>query len=163
MVSRPGLVSITVSGRTRYYALVYATLFDVGIALFDAKYAYNFWRPITAIRNGDIDGNPATEPDLGWNSLIDAPLHPEYPCAHCNSSAAFGTVVLGLIEPGRRLVLRSGSNPRREYAAPGDLAADAINARVYSGIHFRFSAEAGAAMGKRLGEYILATQLRPLP
>ena len=155
--------SPTVSGRTRYYALVYATLFDVGIALFDAKYAYNFWRPITAIRNGDIDGNPATEPDLGWNALIDAPLHPEYPCAHCNSSAAFGTVVLGLIEPGRRLVLRSGSNPRREYAAPGDLAADAMNARVYSGIHFRFSAEAGAAMGKRLGEYILATQLRPLP
>lgn len=154
--------SPTVSGRARYYALVYATLFDAGIAHFDAKYFYNFWRPITAIRNGDLDGNAATEPDFGWNSLLDAPMHPEYPCAHCNTSAAFGTVVLGLVPPGQRVIVRSRSSPRREYATAADLAADAINARVYSGIHFRNSAEVGAALGKRIGEYML-TQLRPLP
>lgn len=153
----------TVAGRARYYALVYAAMFDASVAHFDAKYAYHFWRPITAIRNGDLDGNPATEPDAGWNSLIDAPLHPEYPCAHCNVGAAFAVVVAGLGEPGRRIVLRSGSNPRREFATPADVAADVVNARVYSGIHFRNSGEAGAAMGKRIGDYLLATQLRPLP
>ncbi|MFO1305305.1 MAG: PA-phosphatase, partial [Burkholderiales bacterium] len=111
---------------------------------------------------GDLDGNSATEQDLGWTSLVDAPLHPEYPCAHCNTSAAFGTVVLGLAPPGKRLVIRSGNNPPREYESAAALAAEVVNARVWSGIHFRNSAETGAAMGKRVGEYILM-QLKPLP
>ncbi len=53
------------------------------IAVFDAKYKYEFWRPITAIRNGDIDGNPATERDATWQPIDATPMHPEYPCAHC--------------------------------------------------------------------------------
>ncbi len=73
------------------------TLSDASIAYFDAKYAYNFWRPITAIRNGDIDGNDATERDESWLPLVDTPLHPEYPCAHCNVGAAFATVVVSYL------------------------------------------------------------------
>jgi len=68
-----------------------------------------------------------------------------------------------LVGPGRRVVIRGGDNGRREFASASDIAADIVNARVYSGIHFRNSAEAGVAMGKQLGEYVLATQLRPLP
>ena len=153
----------SVAGSARYYALLYAILVDAAIAHFDSKYTYNFWRPITAIRNGDLDGNPATEPDAGWTSLVESPPHPEYPCAHCNTGTAFATVLAGLVGPGRRVAIRGADNARREFASASEVAADIVNARVYSGIHFRNSAEVGAAMGKQLGEYVLATQLRPLP
>jgi hypothetical protein len=153
----------SIAASARYYALLYAILVDTAIAQFDSKYTYNFWRPVTAIRNGDLDDNPATEPDAGWTSLVEAPLHPEYPCAHCNTGTAFATVLAGLVCPGRRIVIRGGDNGRREFASASDLAADIVNARVYSGIHFRNSAEAGAVMGKQLGDYVVATQLRPLP
>ena len=53
------------------------------IAIFDAKYTYNFWRPVTAIRNGDLDGNEETTRDPAWEPIIATPMHPEYPCAHC--------------------------------------------------------------------------------
>lgn len=65
---------------------------DVFIAVFDAKYHYEFWRPITAIRNGDIDDNPATEPEAAWQPIADTPMHPEYPCAHCISAATLESV-----------------------------------------------------------------------
>jgi len=153
----------SVAGSARYHALLYAILVDAAIAHFDSKYTYNFWRPITAIRNGDLDGNPATDPDAGWTSLVESPPHPEYPCAHCNTGTAFATVLAGLVGPGRRVAIRGADNARREFASASEVAADIVNARVYSGIHFRNSAEAGVAMGKQLGEYVLATQLRPLP
>jgi len=153
----------SVAGSARYHALLYAILVDAAIAHFDSKYTYNFWRPITAIRNGDLDGNPATDPDAGWTSLVESPPHPEYPCAHCNTGTAFATVLAGLVGPGRRVAIRGADNARREFASASEVAADIVNARVYSGIHFRNSAEVGAAMGKQLGEYVLATQLRPLP
>ena len=63
------------------------------IAVFDAKYHYEFWRPITAIRNGDIDDNPATERDAAWQPMEATPMHPEYPCAHCIESASLAGVV----------------------------------------------------------------------
>ena len=66
----------------RLYATAAQAMDDGMVAIFDAKYHYNFWRPVTAIRNGDADGNDATAADAGWVSLIDAPLHPEYPSAH---------------------------------------------------------------------------------
>ena len=78
----------TVPGRevtqnARLFAAVTQATDDALIAVFDAKYHYNFWRPVTAIRNGDIDGNDATERDPSWTPFIDTPMHPEYPCAHC--------------------------------------------------------------------------------
>jgi hypothetical protein len=76
-----------------FMAVTQATDDDALIAVFDAKYHYNFWRPVTAIRNGDIDGNDATERDPSWTPFIGTPMHPEYPCAHCVVSAAVGTVL----------------------------------------------------------------------
>ena len=66
---------------------------DALIAIMEAKYHYNFWRPVTAIRNGDADGNDATERDASWTPFIDTPMHPEYPCAHCVLASAVGTVL----------------------------------------------------------------------
>ena len=77
----------------RFMALASAAAADAFIAVFDAKYHYDFWRPITAIRNGDIDDNPATELDATWQPIDNTPMHPEYPCAHCISSAAVASVI----------------------------------------------------------------------
>lgn len=77
----------------RLFALVEIATADAYIAVFDAKYTFNFWRPITAIRNGDMDGNDATNREPGWEPVIDTPLHPEYPCAHCITSAAARVVL----------------------------------------------------------------------
>jgi len=91
-----------------------AMAMDDGLtAVFDAKYTYNFWRPVTAIRNGDLDGNDATERDPGWTPLIDTPMHPEYPCAHCIVSASLGAVLQAELGSGPTPKLSSASHLRR--------------------------------------------------
>src|SRR4029079_17271020 len=77
----------------RFMALASTAAADAYIAVFDGKYHYDFWRPITAIRNGDVDDNPATERDATWQPIANTPMHPEYPCAHCISSAAIASVI----------------------------------------------------------------------
>ena len=77
----------------RLFAAVAQAMDDALIAVFDAKYHHQFWRPITAIRNADIDGNDATEREAGWLPLIDVPMHPEYPAAHSVLAAAMGSVL----------------------------------------------------------------------
>ena len=77
----------------RLFALTAVARADALIAVFDAKYHYEFWRPVTAIRNGDIDGNPATELDATWQPIANTPMHPEYPCAHCISSGAVAGII----------------------------------------------------------------------
>ena len=87
----------------RVMALTYMAFNDALVAVFDAKYAYNFWRPITAVRNGDLHNNAVIKRDPGWLPMVDAPAHPEYPCAHCISSAAVTAVLqsqLGDEQPG---------------------------------------------------------------
>ena len=71
-----------VTRNARLYAAVAQAMDDGMIGVFDAKYHYNFWRPSTAIRNGDIDGHDGTQRDASWSPLVDAPMHPEYPSAH---------------------------------------------------------------------------------
>jgi hypothetical protein len=128
---------------------------DAYIAVFDAKYTYNFWRPITAIRNGDIDGNPATSPDSNWMPLIDTPMHPEYPCAHCITAAAVATVLesefgSGAIDP---ITITSPTAPgvKHNWTRIQDYVTDVDNARVWAGVHYRFSTEVGEAMGRKIG------------
>jgi hypothetical protein len=138
---------------------------DALIAVFDAKYHYMFWRPFTAIRNGDIDGNDATERDATWLPLIDTPMHPEYPCAHCIVASAVGSVLAVEIGNGPSPVLRS-----RSPTAPGiertwnnvdDFVAEVAVARIYDGVHYRNSTEVGTAMGKKVGSLVAANALTP--
>jgi len=158
-----------ISDRARILALTNMAASDAGVAVFDAKYAYNFWRPLTAIRNGDIDGNDATERDAAWVPLLDAPMHPEYPCAHCITSTAVGEVlasVLGTGELATPLSAPAAGVPPAEAAVRSwrrvsDIATEMSNARIWSGIHFRNSTEVGAAMGREIGRYVLETQLKP--
>jgi hypothetical protein len=77
----------------RLFALVAVARADGLIAAFDANYHYEFWRPVTAIRNGDIDDNPAIERDAAWQPFEATPMHPEYTCAHCIESASLAGLV----------------------------------------------------------------------
>src|SRR5262249_52129405 len=81
----------------RFMALTSVAAVDAIIAVFDAKYKYEFWRPITAIRNGDIDGNPATVRDATWQPIDATPMHPEYTCAHCIVSSSVAAVIERLL------------------------------------------------------------------
>src|SRR5438552_10125564 len=102
-----------VTENARLLAVAAMAMDDGLTAVFDAKYAYNLWRPITAIRNGDLDGNDATERDPGWTPLIDTPMHPEYPCAHCIVSASLGAVLQAELGSGPTPKLSSASHLRR--------------------------------------------------
>jgi hypothetical protein len=146
----------------RLYALASMAAADSFIAVFDAKYAFNFWRPVTAIRNADQTGNAATPRDASWLPLGDTPMHPEYPCAHCISSAAVATVLAGFT--GDELGEISVSNPAmemtRRWKRLSEYRDEVSNARIWAGFHYRFSTEVGKDMGQRIGELVLNTQLR---
>ncbi len=144
----------------RLYAAVTQAMDDAMIGIFEAKYHYNFWRPATAIRNGDIDGNDATERDAGWTPLIDAPMHPEYPSAHGILAAAVGAVLQADLGKGPIPVLGTTSptakGAARHWSSVDDFVAEVAQARIYEGIHFRTSTEVGAAMGRKIGELAVA-------
>ena len=149
----------------RLYALASMAATDSFIAVFEAKYAYNFWRPVTAIRNADQTGNPATPRDASWLPLGETPMHPEYPCAHCISSAAVAAVLIGLVgdEVGE-ITLTSHLSPgvTRRWSTVSAYPEEVSNARIWAGFHYRFSTEVARDMGKRIGELTLATQLQPV-
>jgi hypothetical protein len=152
----------------RMFALIAMVGDDTGLATADAKMHYNFWRPITAIRNGEDDGNPATAPDPGWEPLIATPNHPEYPCAHCSGAAAIATVLkseVGAAPPGGvRVASRSIPNSIVQVIPTLDEWVKEVSAsRTYGGVHYRFSNEAGEEMGRAVAQMALAKVMRPLP
>ena len=140
----------------RLFAAVTQGMDDAVIAVFDAKYHYAFWRPITAIRNGDADGNDSTERDAGWTPLIDTPMHPEYPCAHCILAATVGTILKA--ESGRDPLPELATTSymvegvTRRWKSVDDFVQEVANARIYDGVHYRNSTEVGTAMGRQIGE-----------
>jgi hypothetical protein len=149
----------------RVYALVAMATADALIAVFDAKYAYNFWRPVTAIRNADIDGNDATERDAGWEPFIPTPMHPEYPCAHCISQSAAATVLeafFGDSIPPVKLTSTTAPGVTRTFTRLSDYVVEVINARVYDGVHYRTSGDVGAAMGRKIGEYTVKNYFKSI-
>ena len=148
----------------RLYALAQMAGMDAYIAVFDAKYTYNFWRPLTAIRNADITGNAATPREAGWLPLAETPMHPEYPCAHCITSAAVAAVLRAVAKDDvGELTVTSPTAPgvTRRWTRLEDYANEVSNARVWAGFHYRFSTVVGQDMGRKIGELTVATQLRP--
>ena len=149
-----------VLANARLFATVAQAMDDALIAVFDAKYTYSLWRPITAIRNGDVDGHDGTERDAAWAPLIDTPAHPEYPCAHCILAATVATV---LKAEGRErpLPVLTTSSPTaqgavRRWNSPEGFTQEVALARIVGGVHFRNSTEVGLAMGQRIGEWALS-------
>jgi hypothetical protein len=134
-------------------------LADSSVAVFEAKYHYAFWRPITAIRNGDLDGNSATERDATWQPLIPTAPHPEYPCGHCIGDGAATVILRSRFGNGTlpEIVLTTPELPGvvRRYTRLQQFSEEVDNARIWGGLHFRNSAEVAEDMGRRIGEYVL--------
>lgn len=148
----------------RLFALVSIATTDAFIAVFDAKYHYNLWRPMTAIRNGDMGGNSATPREAGWLPLVETPMHPEYPCAHCISSSAAANVmqlVLGNDLPEFSMTSPALPGVTRRWTSLKAYSDEVANARVYGGIHYRFSTVVGQEMGEKIAKLTLTTQLLP--
>lgn len=143
------------AANARLLATVAQAMDDALIAVFDAKYHYAFWRPVTAIRNADQDGNDATVREPNWVSLIDAPLHPEYPSAHSSLAAAVATVLGAELGKGPTPVLATSSptarGATRQWASLDDFVREVSNARIHGGIHYRNSTETGEAIGHKIG------------
>jgi PAP2 superfamily len=153
-----------VTDNARLFAVAAMAMDDALIAVFDAKYTYNFWRPVTAIRNGH-DGNDATTREAGWTPFIDTPMHPEYPCAHCIVSSSLGAVLAAEIGSRPSPTLSSASPTAqgavRTWATVDDFTKEVAVARIYDGVHYRNSTVVGSAMGKKIGELAVTSFPKP--
>ncbi len=153
----------TLSENAKTFALLAMAICDGSIAVFDTKYHYDLWRPVTAIPAGDVDGNPQTQADPSWLPLIPTPPFPGYASAHATLSGAAREVLerdFGV--KGHAITLTNAGLPGivLNYTDFGQICDDIDDARVYGGIHFRFDQKAGAHQGKMVGNYILTHHLR---
>ena len=154
---------LDVADAARFIAMIQVTYADAIIACFEAKYHYAFWRPITAIRAGDTDGNDATTGDPTWTTLLPGtPNHPDYPSAHSCLTPAAGLVIaefLGTPEIDFTIPSLTGLGDRH-YARAKDLEYEVSNARIWGGIHFRSAVEDGVEMSKKIAHQVLAHRFK---
>jgi len=149
----------------RMYALAEAAMADAQIACWDSKYFYNFWRPITAIRLGDQDGNPLTMADPEWQPLIDTPNFPEYPSGHADISGAIAHMLrlyFGSDELTFQMTTSNALAPQktRGFTRFSQAEREVINARVYVGIHYRNSDTTAGAQGRRVANWVFGHYMR---
>ena len=154
--------NMDLSSQARLFALFYLAASDASVACWDAKYEYNFWRPQLAITNGNADGNDQTPGDVAWKPFIATPPHPEYPSGHATNSSAMAKI----------LQLEFGDTPgvpitvtqtgiTRSWTSFSQGVDEVIDARVFSGIHFRNSDEVGARVGRQVAQFVSKHALRP--
>lgn len=148
----------------RLFALLNIALADAYIAGWDAKFQHDFWRPITAIRAAADDGNDATVPDAGWVPLLDTPPVQDHPSTHSIAGAAAAFVLASALGDASEFSLTSSTaeDPKvaRSYRRFSEAANENADSRVKAGIHFRFAANAGLALGSRIGEHVYNSRLR---
>ena len=149
----------------RLFMLLNVATFDAYVANLAAKYHYGFWRPVTAIRNGDRDGNDATERDAAWLSAAVTPFHPEYPCAHCVNDGAAGAVLKSVFGSGSvpefTVTFAAMPSVKHSYTSIRQLEDEVAMARIWGGMHYRNSNEVGQEQGRLVGDYVLKNFLRP--
>jgi hypothetical protein len=150
----------------RFMALAAIAINDAIIAVLDAKYHCNFWRPITAIRNGDNDGNPDTDREATWQPIANTPMHPEYPCAHCIQSGSVAGVVRAVFGTAEipEIAMTSPTAPgvTRRWTNMNAFTEEIANARIWAGFHYRFSTQVGTDMGLRVGDYVAKKVMQPI-
>jgi len=157
---------LSLEENARFFAMLATATADAIIACWDSKFTYNFWRPVTAIRAGDTDGNPATEPDVNWLAQVVTPNHPEYPAAHgCFSGSStetlrffFGTDDFNFTIDSKVAGL---TNAVRSYNNFSQALDEVLDARVYGGMHYRNSTQKGALLGKQVSRFVTAHFFRP--
>jgi hypothetical protein len=149
---------LSLADNARLFAMLSTASSDALIACWDSKYFYNFWRPVTAIRTGDTDGNPGTAPDPSWSALVVTPNHPEYPAAHgCFSGASAETLKFFFGTDHLDFTIHSNvsglTNPDRGYSRFSEALDEVAEARIYGGMHYRNSTHKGAIIGKQVSHF----------
>jgi len=154
----------TLSENARLFALLSIAIWDGIVACFETKYHFALWRPVAAIRAAQTDRNPKTLPDPNWEALVFTPPFPAYPSGH----ASFGGAARAVLEDefgadGHDIKLMNPAMPGvvLHYTSFKQITDEVDAGRIYGGVHFRFDQEAGALLGKRVGEYVLRHALRP--
>lgn len=157
-----GLPGRSLVDDARFLSLAEMAWLDTYVAMMDGKYAYNFWRPVTAIRGAASDGNDSTTADKDWEPLLNTPPHPEYPCGHCMSAAAVGTVID--LEFGKKMptiVIDADSSMLRRLTTAKEYIDDVGEARMLGGVHYRNSVDVGKAMGVSIGKLAVQRFFKP--
>jgi hypothetical protein len=153
------------SSTARLFALMYLAAADASIVCWDAKYTFNFWRPQHAIQQGDLDGNDRTFGDPTWTPLFPTPPHPDYLSGHTTNSNAMATVLKQIFgnKPGVPVVATSPTNPgfAREWESFAEGVEEVIDARIFSGIHYRTADEEGARVGRAVAQRVMSRVLQP--
>ena len=156
----------TLEQNARLFALVGIAQADAFIACWDNKYLYDHWRPVTAIRAAETDGNPDTVADPNWSSFIPTPNHPSYLSGHSSMSGASGAVLADFFGTDNINFTSSAegvSVPDRTFTSFSQASQEAADSRLYGGIHWTYDNDDGLALGRALGQHVFDTQLRPVP
>ena len=149
----------------RMFALIHMTVYDGYVAGWDSKYHWDFWRPYTAIRAGDTDGNPSTVKDTTWHSYLETPPVPDYPSTHSVLGAGAAEVLKRCfgtdhVPFSMESLTALPANPVRSFNTFTQAANENADSRVRAGIHFRFATEQGKALGRTVGSYIVNHHLQ---
>jgi membrane-associated phospholipid phosphatase len=149
----------SLSDSARAFALLNIAGADAAIACWDAKYFFNFWRPITAIRQADTFPNRGLTADVDWEPLLATLPFPEFPSGHTVISSAIATALAELFgdDPGVPFAAQSPTTPGfvRNWMTFGEGVAEVIEARIYAGLHFRTADEEGAKLGRRVAKFVV--------
>ena len=155
----------TLAENARLFALLNIAVADAGISCWDAKYEFNFWRPVTAIRAADTDGNPDTEADPAWSSLIPTPPFGAYTSGHSTFSAAAAAVLAGFFGDDAFAFTLPSETPAagaRSYGGFWQAAEESGISRIYGGIHWSFDNDQALMAGKALGAFVYQHKLQPI-
>jgi hypothetical protein len=149
-----GTLGLDLADTARLFVTVWTNSADALIGCWNAKYSYSFWRPVTAIPNGDIDGNAATVADPAWLPLAITPAHPEYPSAHgCFTGAVANTLKEYFGNPNFLFVVSSTvTNTIHGFQSARELEQEVEDARIYAGIHYHHSVVQGVDLGRKVSE-----------
>ena len=155
---------LSTSENARFFAMLSFGWADALIASFESKYYFQFWRPVTAIRAGDSDGNAGTAPDSAWSSAQPTPNHPEYPAAHSASAAAQAAVIEEFFGTKKVPLPLSSAVTGTAYVlgSTDDFVKELIEARIMGGMHYRTSGVHGAVMGSKVGGWLTKHYFQPV-
>ena len=150
---------LSLSNNARLLALLNVAMADAVIACWEAKYYYSFWRPVTAIRLADTDGNPGTTVDPTWTPLLTTPAHPDYPSGHATVSRSAKSILTAYFgdETGFSTTTEVLPGVTRNYSNFTQAVDEAFNARIYGGIHFRAACQDGQTTGAQVGDLVVGT------
>jgi hypothetical protein len=156
----------TLEENARLFALLTMAQADAAISCWDNKYHYDHWRPVTAIRAAETDGNPATTADPNWSTFITTPNHPSYSSGHSTVSGASGMMLADFFGTDNITFTSSAEGftvPDRTFTSFSQASNEAADSRLYAGIHWSYDNADGLAAGRALGHYVYANELQPIP